>query len=150
MLARWFKAYLAGESPYENFFIEADPSLDYSQVVRPRSLPLLTAVETSRGTRHVWTTFSDDQIDLNYSNPKVLLKMLDILLKYAQQGARIIRLDAIAFLWKEIGTNCLHLPETHEVVKLMRDLLSEVFPGTLVLTETNVTSRRKHQLFRQR
>lgn len=134
----WFQKYLEGEEPYELFFTEADPQLDLSQVVRPRSLPLLTHFETSRGDRHVWTTFSEDQIDLNYAEPRVLLQMLRVLLEYARRGARIIRLDAIAFLWKEIGTSCLHLPQTHEVVKLMREVLELTFPRTLVLTETNV------------
>ncbi|QDU58438.1 alpha-amylase family glycosyl hydrolase [Aeoliella mucimassa] len=136
--SEWFQKYLAGESPYDRFFVEADPTIDWSQVVRPRSLPLLTEVQTSRGPRHVWTTFSDDQIDLNYEEPEVLLRMLQVLLEYAKRGARIIRLDAIAFLWKEQGTNCLHLPETHEAVKLMRDVVAAALPGTILLTETNV------------
>lgn len=136
--SEWFAAYKRGEQPYDRFFIEADPSLDYSQVTRPRSLPLLTPVETSRGPRHVWTTFSDDQIDLNYEEPVLLGRMLRILVEYALRGARIVRLDAVAFLWKELGTTCLHLPETHELVKLMRDVLAAYAPQTLVLTETNV------------
>jgi sucrose phosphorylase len=136
--SEWYAAYKRGEPPYDRFFVEADPALDYSQVTRPRSLPLLTPVETSRGPRHVWTTFSDDQIDLNYAEPAVLGRMLRILVEYGRRGARIVRLDAIAFLWKCVGTTCLHLPETHEVVKLMRDVLAAYSPRTLVLTETNV------------
>ncbi|QDV78185.1 sugar phosphorylase [Botrimarina mediterranea] len=136
--SEWYAAYKRGESPYDRFFIEADPALDYTQVTRPRSLPLLTAVETSRGPRHVWTTFSDDQIDLNYGEPLVLARMLRILVEYAMRGARIVRLDAITYLWKRLGTTCVHLPETHEVVKLMRDVLAAYSPRTLVLTETNV------------
>ena len=136
--SEWFQKYLAGEEPFTKFFVEADPAVDWSQVVRPRSLPLLTEVDTTRGPRHVWTTFSDDQIDLNYEEPEVLLRMLRVLLEYAKRGARIIRLDAVAFLWKEQGTNCLHLPQTHEAVKLMRDVVAAAFPQTLLLTETNV------------
>lgn len=134
----WFQRYLKGEAPYDRFFIEADPSDDLSLVVRPRSLPLLTPVETANGPRHVWTTFSADQIDLNYAEPEVLARMLAILVEYALRGARIVRLDAVAFLWKELGTECLHLPQTHEIVKIARDLLQAVAPQTLVLTETNV------------
>jgi len=134
----WFQKYLAGEEPYNRFFTEADPELDLTQVVRPRSLPLLTPVETNRGLKHVWTTFSADQIDLNYAEPEVLVRMLRVLLEYAKRGARIVRLDAVAFLWKEIGTNCLHLPETHEAVKLMSEVVQATFPRTLILTETNV------------
>ncbi len=136
--SEWYQAYLRGEEPYSKFFIEADPEQDYSQVVRPRSLPLLTPAEVNGETRHVWTTFSADQIDLNYEEPLVLARMLRILVEYALRGARIIRLDAVAFLWKRLGSNCLHLDETHQIVKLMRDTLEAFAPQTLVLTETNV------------
>ena len=134
----WFENYLAGTEPFVRYFFEADPAEDLSQVTRPRSLPLLSAFETSRGTRFVWTTFSPDQVDLNFAEPAVLAEFIDILLFYVRQGARIIRLDAIAYLWKEIGTACIHLPQTHQVVKLMRDVLDAVAPNVLLLTETNV------------
>jgi sucrose phosphorylase len=143
----WFQKYLAGEPPYDRFFIEVAPSLDLSAVVRPRSLPLLTPFETSRGTRHVWTTFSDDQIDLNYAEPEVLVRMLGVLLEYARRGARIVRLDAVAFLWKQVGTSSIHLPETHAVVKLMRDVVAAVAPQVLMLTETNVPHRENVSYF---
>ena len=136
--SHWFGEYRQGSEPYTNWFIEVDPGADLSAVTRPRSTPLLTQVETSRGSRHVWTTFGDDQIDLNFANPQVLAEVVDILLFYVEKGARIIRLDAIAYLWKRIGTSCIHLPESHEVVKLMRSVLDSVAPGTLLLTETNV------------
>lgn len=145
----WFKRYRRGEAPYDDFFISVDPSADLSQVVRPRSLPLLTPFETASGTRHVWTTFSEDQVDLNYAQPLLLLEMSRILVEYARRGARIIRLDAIAFLWKRIGTPCIHLPETHAVVRLMRRLLELTAPGTLVLTETNVPHRENLSYFGQ-
>lgn len=136
--SEWFQGYLEGRTPYTGYFIDVDPSTDLSAVVRPRSLPLLTRYETKLGPRHVWTTFSDDQIDLNFANPDVLAAMVEILLFYLSQGVRIIRLDAIAFLWKEIGTNCMHLPQTHEVVKLFRDLFDILAPNRILLTETNV------------
>ena len=136
--SEWFQKYLAGESPYADFFIEADPTMDLSAVTRPRSLPLLSDFETSRGARWLWTTFSRDQVDLNYESPRLLAEVVDILLLYVRQGARIIRLDAIAYLWKQIGTNCIHLPQTHEVVKLFRDVFDMVAPHALLLTETNV------------
>jgi sucrose phosphorylase len=134
----WFQSYLRGETPYSGYFIEMDPRADLSAVTRPRSSPLLTPFDTARGPRHVWTTFSADQVDLNFANPDVLVEMLDVLLNYVGHGARIIRLDAIGFLWKERGTTCMHLPQTHEVVKLMRDVLDAVAPGTILITETNV------------
>ena len=136
--SRWFQEYVAGNPSYTSYFIEVDPRTDLSMVTRPRSLPLLTPVETSRGTRHLWTTFSEDQIDLNFADPDVLVEMLDVLLFYVSRGARILRLDAIAYLWKEPDTACIHLPRTHTVVKLMRDLTDAVAPGTILLTETNV------------
>ncbi len=136
--SEWFRAYCEGRQPYTGYFIEVDPATDLSKVRRPRATPLLTGVQTSRGLRHVWTTFSADQVDLNYANARVLLDILDVLLFYVSQGARIVRLDAIAYLWKRLGTECIHLPETHAVVKLIRALLDVVAPGTLVLTETNV------------
>lgn len=135
---QWFQGYLRGDPAYQDFFIDQDPSVDLSQVVRPRSLPLLTEFASASGPKHIWTTFSDDQVDLNYANPRVMMAMLEILVEYARRGARIIRLDAIAFLWKEMGTSCMHLPQTHAAVKLMRRVLDRVAPGTLVLTETNV------------
>jgi glucosylglycerate phosphorylase len=136
--SEWFQGYLQGDSRYANYFIEADPSKDYSKVTRPRALPLLTPFETAKGTKYIWTTFSEDQIDLNFSNPEVLLEILDLLVFYAFSGARFIRLDAIGFAWKKDGTTCMHLEETHAVVKLMRSVLDLVAPGTIMITETNV------------
>lgn len=134
----WFQKFLLDESPYDRFFHVVDPATDLSGVTRPRSHPLLSPYAAAGGMRHVWTTFSDDQVDLNFAEPELLVEMLDVLLFYVAKGARIVRLDAIAYLWKHIGTNCIHLPETHEVVKLMRDLLDAAAPGTILLTETNV------------
>ncbi len=134
----WFQAFLREERPYTDYFITVDPGADLSPVFRPRSLPLLTPVETPSGTKYVWTTFSADQIDLNYANPDVLFAVLDVLLFYVARGAEFIRLDAIAYIWKEIGTSCIHLPQTHEIVKLMRTVLDIVAPQVSLITETNV------------
>ncbi|WP_369857780.1 sugar phosphorylase [Candidatus Thalassolituus haligoni] len=134
----WFIDYVANCEPYSDYFIEVDPGTDVAAVTRPRNTPLLTPVHTHRGVRHVWATFSEDQIDLNYANPKVLVEMMNIMLFYVEQGARFIRLDAIAYLWKQIGTNCIHLPQTHEVVKLMHDIVEAVAPEVVLITETNV------------
>lgn len=136
--SKWFRGYLRGDARYRNYFIEADPAADLSAVVRPRALPLLTPVRTAGGMRHVWTTFSDDQIDLNYANPEVLLEITDVLLFYVSKGAEIIRLDAIAYLWKQPGTSSIHLPQTHAIVKFWRAVLDAVAPQVLLITETNV------------
>lgn len=135
----WFKKYLRKEKGFEELAIEVDPSIDLSRVIRPRSLPLLNEVKKiSEKTVHVWTTFSADQIDLNYKSIDVLEKMVEVLLYYVNQGARILRLDAIAYLWKEIGTNCIHLTQTHDLVKLFRKILDLVAPDVMILSETNV------------
>ena len=134
----WFQGCLRGEEPYTGYFITVPDGTDLSQVVRPRALPLLTEVQTTFGKALVWTTFSEDQIDLNYANPDLMFEIIDLLLFYVSQGAEVIRLDAIAYLWKEFGTTCIHLSQTHEVVKLWRAVLDAVAPGVLLITETNV------------
>lgn len=134
----WFQAFLRDEPPYHDYFLTIQDNPDLSQVVRPRTLPLITEFQTSSGPRNVWTTFSADQVDLDFHNPAVLLDILDILLGYAQHSAQFIRLDAIAFLWKEPGTTCLHLPQTHTVIQLMRAVLDEAAPHVRLITETNV------------
>ncbi|MGI9647166.1 MAG: sugar phosphorylase [Acidimicrobiia bacterium] len=134
----WFEAYLSGDPRFAEYFRTRREGGDYSKVVRPRSLPLFTEFEASHGRVDVWTTFSADQVDLDFSNPRVLLATLDVLLTYARRGASFIRLDAIGFLWKEEGTTCIHLPQTHAVVQLLRASLQDTYPGTLLLTETNV------------
>jgi glycosidase len=135
---KWFQSYLADAPRYRDFFISVEGTPDLSKVVRPRALPLLTEFSASTGLRKVWTTFSSDQVDLNFKNPEVLLAILDTLLFYVSRGARYIRLDAIAFLWKEIGTSCLHLPQTHQIIQLLRAVLEKVAPRVLLITETNV------------
>ena len=134
----WFQRFLADDPRYREFFISVTGNPDLSQVVRPRALPLLTDFITAAGPKKVWTTFSADQVDLNFRNPEVLVAALEALLFYVAKGARFIRLDAIAFLWKEIGTSCLHLPRTHRVIQLLRAVLDEVAPHVLLVTETNV------------
>lgn len=145
--SKWFQNFLQQEGNGKDYFITEDPKTNLSRVVRPRSTPLLTAFETANGIKHVWTTFSADQIDLNFSNPELLIEMTDILLEYIAKGAQIIRLDAIAFLWKEPGTTCLHLPETHEVVKLLRDVSEFINPSVVILTETNVPNKENLSYF---
>jgi sucrose phosphorylase len=136
--SEWFQGFLRDEPQYREFFVTVEGRPDLSQVVRPRTLPLLTEFQTAAGPRQVWTTFSADQVDLNFKNPEVLLAVLEALLFYIRQGARFIRLDAIAFLWKEIGTPCLHLPQTHRVIQLLRAVLDDAAPDVLLITETNV------------
>lgn len=134
----WFQQFLQQERQYAQYFITESPNTDLTQVFRPRTSPLLHPFKTKNGEQHVWTTFSADQVDLNYSNPQVLLEMIDVLLFYVTNGVSIIRLDAVAYLWKEVGSTCIHHPKTHLVVQLLRSLLQQVAAHTVLITETNV------------
>ena len=134
----WFNAYRQGQSPYDRFFFEASPDDDLSDVVRPRTTPLLQEGETVNGPRHVWCTFSHDQIDLDFRNPEVLLEFLRIIRLHVDNGVRIIRLDAVAILWKEVGSKSVHLPKKHAIVQLMRLLCDYAAETIILLTETNV------------
>ncbi|EHN8793176.1 sugar phosphorylase [Enterobacter kobei] len=137
--SEWFANYLAQKPGFDDFFISVDPETDLSAVTRPRALPLLTPFKLHDGSvRHLWTTFSDDQIDLNFASPQVLIAMVDVLLHYLAEGARYIRLDAVGFMWKIPGTSCIHLEQTHCLIQLFRAITDAVAPGTVIITETNV------------
>lgn len=145
--SKWFRNYKKGQSPGKDYFIEVDPETDLSEVVRPRSTPLLTPVETNRGKKFVWTTFSPDQVDLDFSNPDVLFEFIDIFLFYLSKGIKIVRLDAIAYLWKKIGTKSIHRPQTHKIVKLFRELGDYLAPDVTLITETNVPHKENMSYF---
>lgn len=137
--SQWFAHYLNQTPGYEDFFISVDPQTDLSAVTRPRALPLLTPFTLHDGTvRHLWTTFSEDQVDLNFASPQVLIAMVDVLLHYLVEGANYIRLDAVGFMWKTPGTSCIHLEQTHRLIQLFRAITDVVAPGTVLITETNV------------
>lgn len=137
----WFDNFIKGEGPGSDFFFTADLSDDLSMVTRPRVSPLLRETETANGTKHVWCTFSHDQVDFDFRNPKVLLAFIDIIKLYIDKGAKIFRLDAVAFLWKIVGTNCINLFQTHEVIRLIRTLIEHVDPSIIIITETNIPNR---------
>ncbi|MEM8572013.1 MAG: sugar phosphorylase [Pseudomonadota bacterium] len=146
----WFNEYRQRHSPYDRFFFEADPAMDLSSVVRPRTSPLLRETQTADGPRHVWCTFSHDQVDLDFRNPEVLLEFLRVMRLHIDQGVRIMRLDAVAFIWKEIGTSCIHLPQTHAIVRLMRVLFDYSVEPMVLLTETNVPNAENLSYFGNR
>lgn len=139
--SRWFDNFKKRIDPGKDYFVDVDPDEDLSAVVRPRTSPLLRETETVDGVRHVWCTFSHDQVDLNFANPKVLLEFVRIIRFYLDRGVKIFRLDAVAFLWKEIGTNCINLPQTHEMVRLIRTLVEHCDPEAVIITETNIPNR---------
>ncbi len=139
--SQWFENFKQRRDPGQDYFVEVDPSVDLSAVVRPRTSPLLSEVQTLDGKRHVWCTFSHDQVDLNFENPKVLLEFIKIIRHYLDMGVKIFRLDAVAFLWKIPGTNCLNLEQTHEAVRLLRSLIEHATPDAIIITETNIPLR---------
>ncbi len=145
--SQWFDNFKQNKSPGNDFFICPSPQDDLSQVVRPRTSKLLREVQTAEGIKHVWCTFSHDQVDLNFSNPQVLIEMVRIIRLYLDRGVRVFRLDAVAFLWKEAGTSCLSRPQTHELVRLLRCLVEHAAPGALVITETNIPNRENLSYF---
>ena len=143
----WFKGFLKNDPKYKDYFITVDKDTDLSSVTRPRALPLLTKFDTSEGEKYVWTTFSEDQIDLNYKNPDLLLDIIDVLLFYVKNGATLLRLDAIGYMWKEIGTICIHLEQTHEVIKLFKDIFDSIKREVIIVTETNVPHKENVSYF---
>jgi sucrose phosphorylase len=143
----WFDNFKQGKQPGANYFITPNENTDLSQVVRPRTSPLLRETETLQGTRHVWCTFSHDQVDLDFSNPEVLLEFVKIIKLYLDKGIKLFRLDAVAFLWKQLDTNCINLPETHEVIRLLRLLIEHNNPDAIIITETNIPNRENLSYF---
>jgi glycosidase len=139
----WFQEFLNQNPDYINFFesfLSEDeiPPEQLKLLARPRTSSVLSQFSTLNGKRFVWTTFSKDQIDLNYKNPKVLTMMIDILLYYVRRGADILRLDAATYLWTQLGTSSANLPQTHDLVKLFRDILDAAAPHVALITETNI------------
>ena len=136
--SEWFQGFLRDDPKYRHYFTVVEEGADLSMVFRPRSSPLLTPVQTSAGEKLVWTTFSADQIDLNFKNPELFFDILSTLLYYVSNGAEFIRLDAVTFLWKEIGTPSINMPQTHRIIQLLRTALDIVAPHATLITETNV------------
>ncbi|MCA9021910.1 MAG: sugar phosphorylase, partial [Planctomycetaceae bacterium] len=139
--SEWFQQLKRGAEPGKDYFFCASPDDDLSEVVRPRTNDLLQRIETPDGPRYVWCTFSFDQVDLNFANPQFLQEVIKIVKLYLDQGVKVFRLDAVAFIWKVPGTNCLSLPETHEIVRLFRTLIQFVSPQAMIITETNIPNR---------
>ncbi|MDC7237086.1 MAG: alpha-amylase family glycosyl hydrolase [Sphaerochaetaceae bacterium] len=145
--SKWFEFFLEGKEPYNNYFITCDKDKDYTKVFRPRALPLLTKVEAKDGGKYVWSTFSSDQIDLNYQSPDLLMEILDVFSFYVEKGASFIRLDAIAFIWKEIGTTCIHNKQTHLIIQLIRLMIECAKIDVKIITETNVPHKENISYF---
>lgn len=145
--SQWFQGYLNDDEKYQKYFTSKDPTFDASNVVRPRTSPLFHEYKGKNGAKTAWTTFSEDQVDINVRHLPVLVETTDILLSYAAKGGTSIRLDAIGFLWKESGTSCMHLPQTHAIIELWRMLLDYFKPNTQIITETNVPHKENISYF---
>lgn len=135
----WFQQFLNNDAQFQMSFVEKEENFDFSNVIRPRVSPLFHSFMNDNGdVKEVWTTFSEDQVDVNVKDPKMLARLTGVLLEYLSKGASSVRLDAIGFLWKESGTTCMHLPQTHAIIKMWRTIIDEWFPNTQIITETNV------------
>lgn len=134
----WFNNFIKGDGEGHDYFFTASPDADVADVVRPRTSPLLNEVKTVDGNKSVWCTFSPDQVDLDFRNPEVLKAFVTIIRQYLDSGVKIFRLDAIAFLWKVVGSPSINLPETHEVVRLLRTLIETAVSDAIIITETNI------------
>ncbi len=143
----WFKNFIEGKNPGKEYFYTANPQDDHSLVVRPRTTDLLQPIETTDGIKHVWCTFGPDQVDVDFTNPELLLEFIKIIRLYLDNGIRIFRLDAVAFIWKKIGTTCLNLNETHEIVRLLRTLIEHASPDAIIITETNIPNQENLSYF---
>ena len=143
----WFEHFINKSGKGKDFFYTISEKDDLSQVVRPRTSDLKKPVKTAHGLEYVWCTFSHDQLDFDFRNPEVLLAFCDIIRLYLDQGATLFRLDAVAFLWKKLGTSCINLPETHEMVRLLRTLISHAAPNAIIITETNIPNRENLRYF---
>ncbi|MEX2332652.1 MAG: sugar phosphorylase, partial [Pseudohongiella sp.] len=143
----WFQQFIEGKNPGKKYFYTADPALDLSAVIRPRTSELLRPVTTADGVRHVWCTFGHDQVDFDFRNTDVLLEFVRIIRLYLDHQIKVFRLDAVAFIWKEPGTNCLNLLQTHEIVRLLRALIEHADPEALIITETNIPKRENLSYF---
>ncbi len=143
----WFENFRQGEAPGNDYFFTPDATFDTRKVVRPRTSPLLNTVTTAQGDRAVWCTFGPDQVDFNFTNPAVVVEFVAIIRELLDAGVRVFRLDAVAFLWKESGTTCMNLPQTHELIRLFRLIIECAQTDAIVITETNVPNRENLSYF---
>ena len=137
----WFKNFLKKKEPGKDYFLTVDSKFNTSNVVRPRDHKLLKKINIFKKSDYLWRTFSPDQIDLNFKNPSVLIQFIKIMLHLINNGVTIFRLDAIAYLWKENGTKCINLKQTHEIIKLLRNVINLLNIQTKIITETNLPEK---------
>ena len=143
----WFKNFLKRKKPGKDYFLTVNSKFNTSKVVRPRDHKLLKKIKIFDKSDYLWRTFSPDQIDLNFKNPSVLLRFIKIMIHLINNGITIFRLDAIAYLWKENGTKCINLRQTHEIIKLLRIISNYLNVETVIITETNLPEKENLSYF---
>ena len=143
----WFKNFLKKKKPGKNYFLTVNSKFNTSKVVRPRDHKLLKKIKIFNKSDYLWRTFSPDQVDLNFKNPSVLLRFIKIMIHLINNGVTIFRLDAIAYLWKENGSKCINLKQTHEIIKLLRIVTSHLNIQTIIITETNLPEKENLSYF---
>ena len=143
----WFKNFLKKKKPGKNYFLTVNSKFNTSKVVRPRDHKLLKKIKIFNKSDYLWRTFSPDQVDLNFKNPSVLLRFIKIMTHLINNGVTIFRLDAIAYLWKENGSKCINLKQTHEIIKLLRIVTSHLNIQTIIITETNLPEKENLSYF---
>ncbi len=143
----WFKNFLINKSPGKDYFLTVDNKFNISKVIRPRENRLLKKISVFKKNFFIWRTFSDDQIDLNFKNPRVLLRIIKIMINLANHGATIFRLDAVAYLWKKSGSKCINLKETHETIRLLRIVCNLLKSKPIIITETNLPEKENLSYF---
>ncbi|MAS00492.1 MAG: alpha-amylase, partial [Nitrosomonadales bacterium] len=148
--SRWFDQFKNCKNPGQNYYLSIKPNTDIKDVVRPRTSSLLQEVDTLEGKKYVWSTFSHDQPDLDFSNPDVLIEIIKIIRIYLDHGSKIFRLDAVAYIWKELGTNCINRPQGHEIIRLIRTLIDFFSNEIYLITETNIPNRENLSYFGNR
>ena len=137
----WVHQFMKSDEPGSSYIVAPSQTDIWEEVTRPRNSSLFTTLKTDKGFKRVWTTFGPDQIDLDWSNPHIFLEFFKLLVRYINNGAEWIRLDAIAFIWKEPYTTCLHLDPVHSIVKLLNKCLNILKPSAVLITETNVPEK---------
>lgn len=139
----WAKAALAGDPEHQDYYLmfpDRQMPDAYERTLREIFPEQRPGSFTWRPeiARWVWTTFNSFQWDLHYANPDVFRSMAEEMLFLANQGVEILRLDAVAFIWKQLGTSCENLPEAHQIIRAFNDLARVAAPALLFKSEAIV------------
>ncbi len=145
--SKWFKNFQNDKGKGKDFFLKVDPMIDLNKIFRPRANDVRKLINIKGEDINVWCTFSHDQIDFDFRNSEVLKEFVSIIKFYLDNGIKLLRLDAIAFIWKQKNTRCINLNQTHEIVRLFRTLIDYCYDDIVILTETNILKRENLSYF---